>query len=889
MQTKTSITLLSAVLIGALLTGCGGAATSDSGGIGGGGTSSYRLGTGAGADFIPTKMKASSTVLQAGQTTILEFNIVDSEHKAIDTPVNLTLSSRCLNSAESTITGGRTIRAIGGKAVAEYKAGSCTGEDVVTATLGSATANITLTIGGSGNNSYRLGIGSGADFIPTKMKATSAVLLAGQTTTIEVNVVDNEQKTITTPVNLTFSSRCVASGESTITGGETIKAIGGKAVAEYKVGSCKGEDVVTASLGSATASVALTIDIRDTETRNIGSGIGESFVKGAIDVGIGNSTLSPGGSTTLSVYIVNSRNESVSEAFDVTFSSSCISSENAVISGGNGNTITTKNGKAVATYTSAGCAGIGGIDVITATTIFQSSTLTATASINVKADTPQTISFVDAKPALVNLKGTGGQETSVVRFKVVGQAGNPVKGVCVTFAPSTTVGGLNLVPSKCGPNSPESFGSTSDANGIVSTIVQAGTIPTAVSITATIENNISTQSSALAVTTGIPDQNSISLSLTDIQPVSWRHDNIESQVNIRMADAFNNPVPNGTPVTFTTSGGAIDGSCETKSGACSVTWRSQSPRPHLDPSPNLPSWTFGYDNNGFALSCANGATECRDGRVRILATAIGNESFIDGNSNGQYDDIDTDIFVNSNGIFKTDTKSLTINNTASCSPSEPRSFASQIGNISNSCDDLREAYLDKNFSKDRNITEEFVDFNQNGLFDLLPNGKYDGALCSGAAKNNGDCTTNKVNVRAETTLVMSSEFLYPIRLVFDSSAKTATLPNGSFVKWDGTIKQPVTSSSSASSGASSSAPSGRSIGFTLLLADENGNSLPAGTTIVLDTTNLPGAKLAASPTKLTESREPTLLSITGSSNDKGSFIISVKTSTVINDILVTVE
>lgn len=263
----------------------------------------------------------------------------------------------------------------------------------------------------------------------------------------------------------------------------------------------------------------------------------------------------------------------------------------------------------------------------------------------------------------------------------------------------------------------------------------------------------------MAVTTGIPDQNSVSLSLSDLEPVSWKHDGVTSNATIRLADAFNNPVPNGTAVTFTASGGSIDGSCTTANGSCTVEWRSQNPRP-------TPAGTVSFSNiqeptsgsPSYTMSCSDGSRECRKGRVQILATAIGNESFVDGNGNGLYDDITKDIFTNSNGVYSPTTKGLPISNTALCSPNAPNS--SGAFGATNSCDDLREAYVDKNFNLDRDLIEEFIDFNQNGIFDPLPNGKYDGALCAGAAKANGDCTTNKVTVRDEATLVMSCETPY---------------------------------------------------------------------------------------------------------------------------------
>lgn len=578
------------------------------------------------------------------------------------------------------------------------------------------------------------------------------------------------------------------------------------------------------------------------EVLRLGSRFGTDFTNGDLEIGIGESPLSPGGNTSITAYIVNTKGDLITTPMNVTFSSPCLSSGNAIITGGN--VVTSVNGKATANYVATGCKGISGADEIKATTTFNSTLLTASNYIFIKADAAQTISFVDATPPLISIKGSGGLETSKVRFRVLGQTGTPLKGECVNFASNTTVGNLALVPSKCTPAGPETFGSSTDADGYVTTTIQAGTVPTAVRVTATTANGISTQSSALAITTGIPDQNSASLSLSDLEPVSWKHDGVKSTATIRLADAFNNPVPVGTAVTFTTSGGAIDGSCTTlaETGTCTVEWRSQNPRPN-------PTATVSFSNiteSGFTMTCSDGSAECRKGRVQILATAIGNESFVDGNGNGLYDDISKDIFTNSNGVYSASTKGLPLTNSLLCSPNAPHSSGAY--GATNSCDDLREAYVDKNFNSDRDAIEEFIDFNQNGSFDLLPNGKYDGALCSGAAKANGDCTTNKVTVREEATLVMSCENPF----------------------------QPIGFNAFSLS-------AGSSIRIPILLADCNGNALPAGTTVTAISTDLVNATASVNQTGgLAMSTEPTVFVLIVKADDlktpKGTVGIQITAS-----------
>src|SRR5690606_28291881 len=90
---------------------------------------------------------------------------------------------------------------------------------------------------------------------------------------------------------------------------------------------------------------------------------------------------------------------------------------------------------------------------------------------------------------------------------------------------------------------------------------------------------ISTQSDKLTITTGIPDYDSFSLSAEQLNPEAWNVDGVAVQVTARLADRFNNPVPDGTAVAFNIEGASIGSECTTTAGACSVTWVSQDPRP----------------------------------------------------------------------------------------------------------------------------------------------------------------------------------------------------------------------------------------------------------------------------------------------------------------------
>jgi hypothetical protein len=212
------------------------------------------------------------------------------------------------------------------------------------------------------------------------------------------------------------------------------------------------------------------------------------------------------------------------------------------------------------------------------------------------------ISFISASPSTISIKGTGGTETSTLTFRVLDTGGFGLTNQSVAFALNSTVGGITLQPAS----------GVSDASGYVTTVVSSGTVGTVVGVTATLQSNdsIATASSGPVISTGLPDQDSFSISADIHNPEGWGRDGETVNITIRAADYFNNPVPDGSSVSFTTEGGSIQSSCTMVDGACSVIWTSQDPRPS-------------------------------DGRVTILATMLGEESITDLNGNGMLDDTDS--------------------------------------------------------------------------------------------------------------------------------------------------------------------------------------------------------------------------------------------------------
>jgi hypothetical protein len=302
----------------------------------------------------------------------------------------------------------------------------------------------------------------------------------------------------------------------------------------------------------------------------IGSALVAGVPNGMIDVPV--TSISAGATAGLSVSIwdisTNPATLFTTETVEVTFSSGCsgLSVPTAIID----SQVATIAGVAQSTYLSQGCEGD---DIVTATANAGGKVLSATGTVIIDSADSGSIEFVSATPELISLKGVGGTESSTVVFRVRDTNGNIVANETVNFSLNTEVGGIVLSPSSA----------ETDSNGLVQTVVNSGTVHASVRVRAEFEfpvgTTIFTQSGLLVISTGIPDQDSFSLSASVFNPEAWNIDGTEVTITARLADAFNNPAPDGTAVAFTTEGGAIEDSCVTTKGVCSVIWTSQNVRP----------------------------------------------------------------------------------------------------------------------------------------------------------------------------------------------------------------------------------------------------------------------------------------------------------------------
>jgi hypothetical protein len=275
-------------------------------------------------------------------------------------------------------------------------------------------------------------------------------------------------------------------------------------------------------------------------------------------------------------------------------------------------------------------------------------------------------------------------------FKVVDGFGRPLPGERVLFRLSTEVGGLSL----------SNASDISDTNGLVRTTVRAGSVSTHIRVHATIQGSnplVTVASDELLVSTGLPDQNSISMSAKPLNPEALIYNNATVSVLFQAADHFNNFVPDGSVVYFSTELGSIEDSCIIENGVCTVTWRSGNPR-------------YSY--------CDQLLPACLPFQSTILAFMVGEESFIDINGNGFFDPDD---------IFDTFT-------------------------------DMGEPFRDDNNNGIRDPWEPWWDFNGNGRYDGVPNRIYNGSLCSDEAEALELCTKELVYVQDSLVIVLSGSY-----------------------------------------------------------------------------------------------------------------------------------
>ncbi|MDP5145546.1 hypothetical protein ORI98_03715 [Shewanella sp. ULN5] len=736
---RSAIKVYLALICSFLLVACsGGGSISEDGG---GGTPTPTPVT------ISVALSVDNTQVSVAEPANLTATVTDSDGNAISTLVTFELNDDSYGTF-SPATGQVSTNPDTGMATVKLNTASInTGATVTATTSTGESASVNLTMVGDGGD---IGEGGGAQ-VTLILADKSGVPIQSISSLIPGKLIATVTG-ISKPTIVTFQSDI---GELPIQTAVTDE--NGIATVDILAGGRLGAGEASASL--STKEFGKTIVV--VGATNILMGSGEPFQNGVAN--ISTDTVSAGGTASVSIKLQDEQGNLFSEPVDVIFTSTC--SNKSIPEAELSSPVTAVSGLATSTYLAKGCVDT---DNITVSASIGGKSLTATASIKVFPANAGSIVFIDAAPEYIGIKGTGIDESSTLRFKVLDTNGNPVANKAVSFSLNTTVGNLSISPTNASTNS----------EGIVQTVVNSGTVATTVRVTASIDKTsplIASQSSVLVVSTGKPDQDSFSLSASTLNVEGWNYDGATVEVTARLADAFNNPVPDGTAVIFTTEGGSIGDSCTTIDGVCKVVWTSQHPRPVGTDSngPLLNAKGIQDQNPDSALNAevnraggtyyGNKYGQPYGGRVTITATVIGEESFPDLNSNN---------ILDSKKEFELFRGTVDDNEgVIACGRDN-----------SGDCYDLSEAFVDHNedgiytpFYDDTNPNdssgnrETFTDFvdavNPEGVgeFDLA-DGQYSGVLCDESVDGVKCSPQTSISVRRTLVLVMSGSDAFATKL-----------------------------------------------------------------------------------------------------------------------------
>jgi hypothetical protein len=548
------------------------------------------------------------------------------------------VSGTCTSGSTKTVTG---VTDASGNADITYIAGSTAGQDVIYATFTSGTYSaaaalimpVTSATGSSGS--------TGTPSITLVL--TDNVVSYGTPVTAYATLRDASGALVPNAV-VSFAA---TSALVTFTPTSATALTNASGVAAISINAA---DINSAGATSITAASQVTSGTTTTSVTSTPVGIavnGATVTLGSIT--LGSNTISAYGSTSVQVPVyIDSVAANV--PMSVTLTSPCVAAGKATIT--NPVTNSAATGIATSTYTDKGCGT--GTDTITASV----SGASASATITVAVPAANNIQFISATPSIIGTSVASAsslQTSSVIIFRVVDSNGNGVNGQTVNFSvvPSSKPGGLSLSASS------QISSNNGTGDGYVTVGLTSGTVPTPVWVVAklvTASGTLTSQSNSLTITTGLPTENFFSLSASTHNIEGWGYDGVTSSLTIIASDRMGNPVPDGTATNFITEGAqVVPASCTTTSGTCTVTFNSSAYKP-INETPGVEA----TDWNGNPILIGGNILYVKNGRVTLVAYALGEESFVDTMGAGQnvyvvgdtfYDLGDIYIDANENGQY----------------------------------------------------------------------------------------------------------------------------------------------------------------------------------------------------------------------------------------------
>ncbi|WP_431100230.1 hypothetical protein [Roseateles noduli] len=485
------------------------------------------------------------------------------------------------------------VASVGGKSVVMHG----TARLVLTGTM---VAVLAACGGGGGGDAGTpvVGPGSGSGSTPTTPVVTAPTMTLKLTS---VTVTASAPATVTASLR-TATGAPVANTVVTFTTAAGL----GKFDSTTALTNDSGDATVTLSPASATTAGADTINATATVA---GASITASsgFQLAATNVTIDSltsdlalSALPPNGETTLTVGLSST---AIGTPVNVSLTSACVVAGKGTLTPTG--TVTTTTGSASFRFRDNSCGSFQGTDTYQATIV--GSTSTRQLVLTLGTPQAQSLQATDTATKTIYLKGSGYTEFANVTFRLVDAGGNGVPNQPIDLSANVWSGGLTL-----DGVTGATITKNTDTNGDVVVRINSGTVPTPVRVAATLKNTtISTVSSSLSIAVGLPSQLNFSLAQGSANIEGADRDGTPNTYSIIASDRLGNPVPDGTAINFVSEAGQVVNTVFTAK-----------------------------DTNGISRATSNfAAAEPRpaDGRVTVLAYALGEESFIDKNGNNVYD------------------------------------------------------------------------------------------------------------------------------------------------------------------------------------------------------------------------------------------------------------
>lgn len=306
----------------------------------------------------------------------------------------------------------------------------------------------------------------------------------------------------------------------------------------------------------------------------------------------------------------------------------------------------------------------------------------------------------------LDINGIG--NTADITFQLKTRSGLPMADEQVNFSITEQGSGAKLSAA---------YGTT-DANGLVTVTVTAGSKPGSILIRALHANSTSsTLSETISIGTGLPQAKRFAFHANLYNPNAYNYSGGQKvSFTARATDSTGNPVRDGTTIIFSNEEtGSMPTECNTESGKCSVDW--------------TPTRDGGLPD---------------DGRIQVAATINVAEEFNDNNNNFIFDDGDTIVCHPLTGA-----------------EGEPDEWGAGCVDPLPGQDitDLKDSYIDINESGafEKNI-DRLIDSNGNGQRDL-GDGKWTGPNCqhSNPADYCSDESINSISYAKSITLILSKD------------------------------------------------------------------------------------------------------------------------------------